>query len=193
MSTQWGYVLDAQMGSQVLISISGLCPGLVEVIAKYDDRFKREKQCPGTASCFWCQGCTHQTIPNLSKEGLFFVIYFFSFCGFCFCCVSASADFLLFCFCFSASAAFVDFLLLLLFCFCCFSAFCVFVFLLFAFVAFLLWQLFSFLLFFAFPFLCFLTFGSGVLLGGALCPPNPPRHEICTSSPTPAPATKSIF
>ncbi|CAK9052109.1 unnamed protein product, partial [Durusdinium trenchii] len=39
-----GYVLDAQMGSQVLISISGLCPGLVEVIAKYDDRFKREKQ-----------------------------------------------------------------------------------------------------------------------------------------------------
>ena len=40
-----------------------------------------------------------------------------------------------------------------------------------------------------------LTFGSGVLLGGALRPPPqpPPRHEICTSSPTPAPATKSIF
>ena len=39
-----------------------------------------------------------------------------------------------------------------------------------------------------------LTFGSGVLLGGALRPPQPPpRHEICTSSPTPAPATKSIF
>ena len=39
-----------------------------------------------------------------------------------------------------------------------------------------------------------LTFGSGVLLGGALRPPEPPpRHEICTSSPTPAPATKSIF
>ena len=38
-----------------------------------------------------------------------------------------------------------------------------------------------------------LTFGSGVLLGGALRPPQPPpRHEICTSSPTPAPATKSI-
>ena len=30
--------------------------------------------------------------------------------------------------------------------------------------------------------------------GGALRPPpTPPRHEICTSSPTPAPATKSIF
>ena len=31
--------------------------------------------------------------------------------------------------------------------------------------------------------------------GGALRPPpqRPPRHEICTSSPTPAPATKSIF
>ena len=39
-----------------------------------------------------------------------------------------------------------------------------------------------------------LTFGSGVLLGGALRPPpTPPRHEICTSSLTPAPATKSIF
>ena len=39
-----------------------------------------------------------------------------------------------------------------------------------------------------------LTFGSGVLLGGALRPPQPPpRHEICTSSPTPAPTTKSIF
>ena len=39
-----------------------------------------------------------------------------------------------------------------------------------------------------------LTFGSGVLLGGRCDPPNPPpRHEICTSSPTPAPATKSIF
>ena len=39
-----------------------------------------------------------------------------------------------------------------------------------------------------------LTFGSGVLLGGVLRPPQPPpRHEICTSSPTPAPATKSIF
>ena len=39
-----------------------------------------------------------------------------------------------------------------------------------------------------------LTFGSGVLMGGALRPPpTPPRHEICTSSPTPAPATKSIF
>ena len=39
-----------------------------------------------------------------------------------------------------------------------------------------------------------LTFGSGVLLGGALRPPQPPpRHEICTSSPTPSPATKSIF
>ena len=30
--------------------------------------------------------------------------------------------------------------------------------------------------------------------GGGACPPQPPpRHEICTSSPTPAPATKSIF
>ena len=39
-----------------------------------------------------------------------------------------------------------------------------------------------------------LTFGSGVLLGGRCAPPQPPpRHEICTSSPTPAPATKSIF
>ena len=39
-----------------------------------------------------------------------------------------------------------------------------------------------------------LTFGSGVLLGGALRPPQTPlRHEICTSSPTPAPATKSKF
>ena len=73
------------------------------------------------------------------------------------------------------------------------------------------WQLFSFL-FLYFLFLLFslqrrnkqaskqaskrelLTFGSGVLLGGALRPPQPlPRHEICTSSPTPAPATKSIF
>ena len=36
--------------------------------------------------------------------------------------------------------------------------------------------------------------GSGVLLGGALRPPpTPPRHEICTSSPKPAPATKSTF
>ena len=106
------------------------------------------------------------------------------FFGFCFCCVCASAAFLLllllllllFCFCFSASAAFVAFLLLLLFCFCCFSAFCVFVFLLFAFAAFLLWQLFSSIFFvFAFPSVCFLTFGSGVLLGGALRhPPTPP-------------------
>ena len=32
-----------------------------------------------------------------------------------------------------------------------------------------------------------LTFGSGAP------PPTPPRHEICTSSPTPALATKSIF
>ena len=72
------------------------------------------------------------------------------------------------------------------------------------------WQLFSFL-FLYLLFLLFslqgrnqtrkqaskhelLTFGSGVLLGGALRPPpTPPRHEICTSSPTPAPATKSIF
>ena len=39
-----------------------------------------------------------------------------------------------------------------------------------------------------------LTFGSGVLLGGrCTLPQPPPRHEICTSSPTPAPATKSIF
>ena len=37
-----------------------------------------------------------------------------------------------------------------------------------------------------------ITFGSGVLLGGALRPPHPPRHEICTSSPPPAPATKSF-
>ena len=29
--------------------------------------------------------------------------------------------------------------------------------------------------------------------GGAAPPQPPPRHEICTSSPTPAPATKSIF
>ena len=30
--------------------------------------------------------------------------------------------------------------------------------------------------------------------GGRCAPPQPPpRHEICTSSPTPAPATKSIF
>ena len=29
--------------------------------------------------------------------------------------------------------------------------------------------------------------------GAAPPPPTPPRHEICTSSPTPAPATKSIF
>ena len=28
---------------------------------------------------------------------------------------------------------------------------------------------------------------------GAAPPPTPPRHEICTSSPTPAPATKSLF
>ena len=68
------------------------------------------------------------------------------------------------------------------------------------------WQLFSFL-FLYLLFLLFslqrrnkqaskhelLTFGSGVLLGGGRCAPTPPRHEICTSSPTPAPATKSIF
>lgn len=39
-----GYVLDAQLGSQVLISINGLCPGLFEAVGKYDDRFKRTKQ-----------------------------------------------------------------------------------------------------------------------------------------------------
>ena len=49
--------------------------------------------------------------------------------------------------------------------------------------------------------LCFLCIqhalvlrGCGLLLGGALRPPQPPpHHEICTSSPTPAPATKSHF
>ena len=49
--------------------------------------------------------------------------------------------------------------------------------------------------------LCFLRIqhalvlrGCGLLLGGALRPPQPPpHHEICTSSPTPAPATKSHF
>ena len=123
---------------------------------------------------------------------------------FCFCCFFA---FVAFCFCFSASAAFVAFLLLL-FCFCCFwcfsascfsasAAFLLFVFLFFCSLLLLLFCFgscspFSFC--FAFPSVCFLTFGSGVLLGGALRPPQPPpRHEICTSSPTPAPATKSIF
>ena len=123
----------------------------------------------------------------------------FIFFGFCFCC-------------FCCFFAFVALLLLLLFCICCFSAFAAFLLLL----LFLLLLRFGFLCFclsalcfccfsalaaailsifvFAFPFVCFLTFGSGVLLEGGAAPPQPPpRHEICTSSPTPAPATKSIF
>ncbi|CAJ1380896.1 unnamed protein product [Effrenium voratum] len=39
-----GYVMDAQHGSQVLITIGGLCPQLAETMSRYDDRFKRSKQ-----------------------------------------------------------------------------------------------------------------------------------------------------
>ena len=121
------------------------------------------------------------------------LLFVFCFCVFlllllfCFCCFSASAAFLLLllfyflCFCLSAL------------CFCCFSA-----------LAAVLLSLFAF----SICLLCreetkqeskqaskheLLTFGSGVLLrGGALRPPQPPPcHEICTSSPTPAPATES--
>ena len=136
---------------------------------------------------------------------LFFVFFFrillllrFCFCCFCcFCSVSASAAFLLlllFCFCFSASAAFVAFLLLLLFCFYCFSAFCVFL----SFCSLLLLLFcfgscspFSFCFCFS---ICLLSnLWIWCAAGGALRPAQPPpRHEICTSSPTPAPATKSI-
>ena len=95
-----------------------------------------------------------------------------SFFGFCFCCISASAAFLLlllFCFCcFCCFSAFAAFLLLLLFCFLCFclSALC---FCCFSALAAVLLSLFVF----AFPSVCFLTFGSGVLLGGALPPAQP--------------------
>ena len=141
---------------------------------------------------------------------IFFIVFFSD---------SAFAAFLLllrFCFCCFSAFAFLLLLLLLLFCFCCFSASAAF--LLFVFLSFcsLLLLLFCFGSCSPFSFcFCFfhlfalqrrnqtrkqaskhelLTFGSGVLLGGALRPPQPPpRHEICTSSPTPAPATKSIF
>ena len=136
----------------------------------------------------------------------FFCIFVASdFAVFCFCCFSASALFLLlllFCFCcFSASAAF---LLLLLFCFLCFclSVLC---FCCFSALAAVLLSLFVF----AFS-ICLVcreeakqeskqasTSCSPLDLvccwGGAAPPPTPPHHEICTSSPTPAPATKSIF
>ena len=118
----------------------------------------------------------------------FFAFVFFDsdFAVFCVCCFSASAFFLLlllFCFCcFSASAAF---LLLLLFCFLCFclSALC---FCCFSALAAVLLSLFVFA--FSICLLCreetkqeskqaskhkLLTFGSGVLLGGALRPPQP--------------------
>ena len=88
---------------------------------------------------------------------------------------------LLFCFCFCRFFVFAAFLLLLpflllllfvfllLFCFLCFcfSALC---FCCFSALAAVLLSLFVF----AFPFVCFLTFGSGVLLGGALRPPPTP-------------------
>ena len=67
---------------------------------------------------------------------------------------------------FFSDSAFAAFLLLLLLCFCCFSA---------------LAAVLLYLFVFAFPSVCFLTFGSGVLLGGAPRPPNPP------------PATKSAL
>ena len=116
---------------------------------------------------------------STNRRAFFFVFRFFTFFCFFFGGDSALAAFLLllrFCFCCFSAFAFLLLLLLLLFCFCCFSAS----------AAFLLWQLFSFHFVFAFPSVCFLTFGSGVLLGGALRPPQPPpRHEICTYLPHP--------
>ena len=84
---------------------------------------------------------------------------FFGVFGLCFCCVSASSAFLLL------------FCLLLLFCFCCFLCFCFspLCFCCFSALAAVLLSLFVF----AFPSVCFLTFGSGVLLGGALPPAQP--------------------
>ena len=120
---------------------------------------------------------------------MFFLILLLLF--FCFGCFSASAAFLrLFLFCFCCFSAYAVFLLLLFFCFCCFSAYAVFLLLLFfCFLCFcpsaLCFCCFSALaaarlsLFvFACPFVCFLTFGSGVLLGGAAPsqPPPAPRN-----------------
>ena len=138
---------------------------------------------------WWSDAQNRENIRNWM--GVFSVIYTFIFwilllLLFCSCCFYASAAFLLLLlFCFCCFFAFVAFLLLSLFCFCCFSAsaaffkkfsaFCVFVFLLFGFVAFLP---FSFCI---------------VLFHLFAVPQPPPRHEICTLSPTPAPATKSIF
>ena len=102
--------------------------------------------------------------------------------------------------CFLDSAfAFLLLLLLLLFCFCCFYAF--------VFLSFCSWLLLLFCLGSCSPFtfcfsICLLSnlwiWCAGIWCaageGAALPPPNPaPRHEICTSSPTPAPATKSKF
>jgi len=39
-----GYVVDAKNGAQAMISIGAMCPQLAEVLAKFDDQFKRRKQ-----------------------------------------------------------------------------------------------------------------------------------------------------
>ncbi|CAE8725413.1 unnamed protein product [Polarella glacialis] len=39
-----GYVVDSKNGSQAMIVVISACPGLGEVMNKYDDRFKRSKQ-----------------------------------------------------------------------------------------------------------------------------------------------------
>lgn len=39
-----GYVLDAQAGSQALITIGACVPGLASLLQDFDDRFKRQKQ-----------------------------------------------------------------------------------------------------------------------------------------------------